>query len=57
MNRGGQIIPSMLGLIDLFLPRCSERATMEELKQLLLDSGRWIKAHALFDRIRSKTLE
>jgi hypothetical protein len=57
MNRGGQIIPSILGLIDLFLRRCSEKATMEELKRLLLDSDRWVEAHSLFDRIRRKTLE
>jgi len=46
MNRGGQIIPSLLGLIDLFLSRCSEKATIKELKRLLLDSDRWVEAHA-----------
>jgi len=30
---------------------------MEELKELLSNQDRWIKAHALFDRIRNKTLE
>ncbi len=30
---------------------------MEELRQLLLDSDRWGEAHALFNRIRHKTLD
>ena len=43
-------------LVDLFLAKCTEKSTMEELKELLSSQDRWIEAHALFDRIRSKTL-
>lgn len=57
MNRCGQIIPSLLGLIDLFLLNCPEKTTLEQLRRLLLDSDRWVEAHGLFDRIRRKTLE
>src|SRR5579862_1724546 len=57
MNQGDQIQPYLQGLVDLFLARCTEKSTMEELKELLSNQDRWIKAHALFDRIRNKTLE
>jgi hypothetical protein len=57
MNQGGQILPSLQGLIDLFLDRCSEKSTLQELQQLLKNDDRWIEAHALFNRIRDKTLK
>ena len=57
MNPGDEIQHYLLGLVDLFLPGCTEKSTMEELKELLSNEDQWIKAHALFDRIRCKTLD
>jgi hypothetical protein len=56
MNEGDEIQPYLQGLVDLFLARCTEKATMEELKELLSNQDRWIEAHTLFDRVRSKTV-
>jgi hypothetical protein len=56
MNQGDEIQPFLQGLVGLFLARCTENSTMEELKELLSNQDRWIEAHALFDRIRRKTL-
>jgi hypothetical protein len=57
MNQGDEIQPYLQGLVDLFLARCTEKSTMEELKELLSNQDRWIKAHELFDRIRRKYLD
>jgi hypothetical protein len=57
MNDGDQIQPYLQGLVDLFLARCMEKSTMKELQDLLAHQDRWIEAHALFNRIRSKTLD
>jgi hypothetical protein len=56
MNRG-DIISRMVRLIDLFIPRCRDNRTLQELRQVALDDQRWIQGHDLFDRIRDKTLE
>jgi hypothetical protein len=57
MNQGDEIEPYLQGLVDLFLARCIEKSTMEELKELLSNQDRWIEAHLLFDRIRRKALD
>jgi hypothetical protein len=57
MDDFDQIQHGLQGLIDLFLVRCTEKSTMEELKELLSNQNRWVKAHTLFDRIRRKTLD
>lgn len=56
MNEGDEIQPYLQGFVDFFLARCAEKSTMEELKELLSNQDHWIKAHSLFDRIRSKAL-
>jgi len=39
-----------------FLPHCSDQSTMLELKKMASDPTKWRYAHALFRRIRDKTL-
>jgi hypothetical protein len=56
MNRGGAILPAMRDLVTMFAPRCTDRATLDELAAMTSDCGRWRKAHDLFQRIRAKTL-
>ena len=56
MNRGGRIVGDMKSLIGLFADHCEDRQTLDELLVMIEDHGRWPKAHALFDRIRKKTL-
>lgn len=43
-------------LIDLFESHCEDTSTMSEIKEMVWESHRWPKAHALFVRIRRKTL-
>jgi hypothetical protein len=52
------VVLSMQQLIDWLAPRCSDRSSMDEIAGLL-SAGRaqWQQAHALFDRIRLKTLD
>jgi hypothetical protein len=56
MNRGGRIVEDMAKLIELFADRCRERETLDELTKMVANHGDWTKAHALFGRIRQKTL-
>ena len=44
-------------LIELFAQHCSDRTTLDELHRMIDDRRSWPKAHDLFDRIRTKTLE
>lgn len=44
-------------LIDLFATRCSERSTLDELRSMVDSEDSWHQAHALFGRIRLKTLD
>lgn len=49
---------AMQRLLELFAPRCSDRSSMDELIELLsAERARRREAHALFDRIRHKTLD
>ena len=57
MNDDATILDAMQRLIDLFAPRCADRSTLDELRQMLADDRSWPAAHDLFDRIRHKTLE
>jgi len=44
-------------LLDFFAGYCTERTTLDELRQLLPEHDHWQKAHDLFQRIRRKTLD
>jgi len=44
-------------LVGLFMPRCTEQTTLRELEAMASDAERWRYAHALFGRIRLKTLQ
>jgi len=46
----------MAKLLDLFARRCAERETLDELAAMVADQRQWTKGHAVFDRIRRKTL-
>jgi hypothetical protein len=50
------LIDQMRQLIALFLPRCGDTETMEELQGLLGDEKDWVKAHYLSTRIRTKAI-
>ncbi len=43
-------------MVRFFLPLCDEKSTLRELDDMASDDRKWCRAHALFSRIRSKTL-
>jgi hypothetical protein len=43
-------------MVRFFLPRCSDLTTLRELERMASDDQQWRYAHALFRRIRDKTL-
>jgi hypothetical protein len=43
-------------MVRYFLPRCTEQSTLRELDDMTADDREWRYAHALFCRIRDKTL-
>ena len=43
-------------MVRFFLPRCSDKSTLGELDKMASDDRQWRYAHALFSRIRDKTL-
>jgi hypothetical protein len=50
------LIDQIDALLSLFKPFCRDAETLMELKGLLRHEGEWPKAHYLFTRIRTKTL-
>lgn len=56
MNDTNTIASQMRDFIVLFKPHCSDTETFAELLELLEDKD-WGKAHALFSKIREKTLK
>jgi hypothetical protein len=44
-------------LVAIFLPRCADKSTLSELKNMAPDPKKWREAHKLFSRIRAKTLK
>ena len=48
---------AIIELLDHYLTRVSETATMRLLREVAADWHRWSEGHAVFDRIREKTLE
>src|SRR5688572_25628991 len=57
MNHGGAMLTSMRSLLECFASHCTERRTLDELHRLLGDDDLWPEAHALFQRIRAKSLQ
>jgi hypothetical protein len=43
-------------LVGLFLQHCDDRETLFELESIAANQHQWHEGHALFQRIRSKTL-
>jgi hypothetical protein len=43
-------------MVRFFLPHCSDQSTLRELDRMASDDRQWRYAHALFGRIRDKTL-
>ncbi len=43
-------------MVRFFMPRCSDPSTLRELDSMASDDQQWRYAHALFRRIRAKTL-
>jgi hypothetical protein len=59
MNRGGQIVDivdAVGGLVELFSRTCIDKETLGELSLMAADRSHWHRGHALFQRIRSKTI-
>jgi hypothetical protein len=51
------VTAAIQNLIEVLSPQCSDRDTLNELREMVLQSrGEWQKAHQLFHRIRQKTL-
>jgi len=50
------MIEQLAKLIEFLAARVRDRSTLDELLEMLRDDGTWHQAHALFDRIRNKTL-
>lgn len=60
---GGELVPhtnetaeAIQEMVRFFLPHCSEQSTLRELDEMASDDEKWRYAHALFSRIRDKTL-
>src|SRR5262245_24628108 len=43
-------------MVRFFIPRCSDQRTLRELDSMASDDRQWRYAHALFQRIRTKTI-
>jgi hypothetical protein len=43
-------------MVQFFLARCNDQSTLRELAAMATDDSQWRHAHALFRRIRDKTL-
>jgi hypothetical protein len=43
-------------MVRFFLPRCADQSTLHELDEMASDDQKWPYAHALFCRIRGKTI-
>jgi hypothetical protein len=43
-------------MVRFFLPQCADQSTLRELDDMASDDRKWQYAHALFRRIRDKTL-
>ena len=43
-------------MVRFFLPHCADQSTLRELDDMALDDKKWRFAHALFSKIRGKTL-
>jgi hypothetical protein len=57
MNSDQLIADHIRRLVALFRPLCSDCETMDELAFVASAEERWASAHAVFDRIRPKSLE
>lgn len=51
------MLDAMKSFIEMFAARTADRSTLDELQRMIADRGTWHKAHALFQRIRLKTLD
>ncbi len=51
------VLDQMRQLLQLIGSAASDRTTLDEIVAMVGDSTSWIHAHALFDRIRHKTLK
>jgi hypothetical protein len=47
---------AMQEMVRFFLPFCAEQSTLRELDDMASDEKKWRCAHALFSRIRDKTI-
>ena len=52
-NATAQAIQEM---VQSFIPRCADKSTLGELDDMTTDDKKWQHAHALFHKIRIKTL-
>jgi hypothetical protein len=43
-------------MVRFFLPLCAEQSTLRELDDMASDEKKWPYAHALFSKIRNKTI-
>jgi hypothetical protein len=56
-NSGASMLDAMRQLVQLIRSAAADRQTLDELLVMIDDRGRWRNGHALFDRIRDKTLK
>ena len=56
MQHGDKLLVDMAALVRLFSAKVGDRTTLLELQHMLGASDSWSQAHALFQRIRLKTL-
>ena len=56
MTANDEVVDSIGALVALFLPLCSDSATLSELQGMVMTQDEWHKAHNLFGRIRLKNL-
>lgn len=56
MARTNSTAEAIREMVRFFLPRCAEQSTLRELDDMSSDAEKWRYAHALFGRIREKTM-
>lgn len=56
MSHTNAVAESIQEMVRYFIPLCADQSTLRELDEMASDDQEWRYAHALFSRIRDKTI-
>ena len=56
MNYGSRILDDIWCLIEFFEPHCEDTSSLLKIKEMVMESDSWPKAHDLFREIRQKSI-